>query len=108
MPAIAGRGVFHAPARLGLRGPLPFHGAHRSTRKLPIYARAGIPFAWLVDPVERLVEVLQLRDGVWSIAGVRGDTEVVRLDPFGAIEVALARLWGDPVAPASPPEGTDK
>jgi Uma2 family endonuclease len=77
-------------------------------RKLPIYARAGIPFAWLVDPVDRLVEVLQLRDGVWSIAGVRGDTEVARLDPFGAIEVALARLWGDPVAPASPPEGTDK
>ena len=32
-------------------------------RKLPIYARAGIPFAWLVDPVERLVEVLRLREG---------------------------------------------
>ena len=77
-------------------------------RKLPIYARAGVSFAWLVDPVERLVEVLQLRDGVWSIVGVCADNEVVRLDPFGAIEVALARLWGDPVAPASPPEGADK
>jgi hypothetical protein len=53
--------------------------------------------------LRRLVEVLQLRDGVWSIAGVCGDTEVVRLDPFGAIEIALARLWADPVAPASVP-----
>lgn len=35
-------------------------------RKLPIYASAGVPFAWLVDPSARTVEVLRLRDGAWT------------------------------------------
>ena len=34
-------------------------------RKLPIYARAGVPWAWLVDPVQRSVEVFRLQEGAW-------------------------------------------
>ena len=73
-------------------------------RKLPIYAAAGIPFAWLVDPVERLVEILRLRDGAWSIMAVCGDTDVIRLAPFGSLEISLARLWADAPAPSAPAE----
>ena len=69
-------------------------------RKLPIYADAGVPFAWLVDPAARTVEVLRLRDGAWTIMAVCGDTDVVRLAPFGSLELDPRRLWPDP--PAQP------
>jgi len=65
-------------------------------RKLNIYAEAGVAHAWLVTPAERMLEVLRLRDGAWTIVGVCGDTDVVRVEPFGAIELELSRLWGDP------------
>jgi Uma2 family endonuclease len=71
-------------------------------RKLPIYARAGVAFAWLVDPLERLVEVLQLREGVWSIVAVHSDADVVRLAPFSALELPLSRLWAE-TPPANVP-----
>jgi Uma2 family endonuclease len=69
-------------------------------RKLRIYAEAGVAHTWLVNPVERTLEVLRLRDGVWTIVAVCSGSDAVRVEPFDAIELALARLWVD--APASP------
>jgi Uma2 family endonuclease len=72
-------------------------------RKLRIYAKAGIAHAWLVNPVERTLEVLRLRDGAWTIVAVCSGPDVVRIEPFDAIELPLARLWVDsPAAPARP------
>ena len=64
-------------------------------RKLRIYAEAGVAHAWLVKPSERTLEVLHLRDGAWTIVGVCSDSDVVRIEPFEAIELELARLWPD-------------
>ena len=75
------------------------------SRKLRIYAEAGVAHAWLVDPVERTLEVLRLRDGAWTIVGVCVDSDVVRIHPFEALELELGRLWPDPPAPTpAPPE----
>ena len=63
-------------------------------RKLPIYAEAGVAHAWLVTPAERMLEVLRLRDGAWTIVGVCGDTDIVRVEPFGAIELELGPPLG--------------
>ena len=71
-------------------------------RKLRIYAEAGVPHVWLVKPTDRTLEVLRLRDGEWSIAGVWEDSAFVRVAPFEAIELELGRLWVD--SPAPPPE----
>ncbi len=70
------------------------------TRKLRVYAEAGVGHAWLVKPAERMLEVLRLRDGAWTILGVYGEDDVVRVAPFEALELDLRRLWPD--APASP------
>jgi Uma2 family endonuclease len=72
------------------------------SRKLRIYAEAGVPYAWLVKPSDRTLEVLRLRDGLWTIVGVWEDAAVVRAEPFEAIELELGRLWPDE-APAVPP-----
>lgn len=66
-------------------------------RKLRIYADAGIAHAWFVNPVERTLEVLRLRDGAWTIAMVGTGSDVLRIEPFEAIEFPLGRLWLEPV-----------
>ena len=68
-------------------------------RKLRIYAEAGVAHAWLVNPLERTLEVLRLREGAWTIVAVCSDSGTVRIEPFEAIELELSRLWVDPPAP---------
>ena len=65
------------------------------TRKLAIYASGGVRHVWLVDPLARTLEVLALDDGRWIIAGTHAGDEIVRAEPFAAIEIELARLWID-------------
>jgi len=65
------------------------------SRKLPIYAREGIPHAWLVDPLLRMLEVLRLTDGKWTIVATHADAAKVRAEPFDAIELDMAILWAD-------------
>lgn len=66
------------------------------SRKLRIYARWGVPHAWLVHPRHRTVEVLRLHaDGTWLTLAVHQDDERVRAEPFDAIELDLANLWVD-------------
>jgi Uma2 family endonuclease len=69
-------------------------------RKLRIYAEAGVAHAWLLNPLERTLEVLRLRDGAWTILAVCSGSDAVRIEPFAAIELALGRLWVD--SPGSP------
>ena len=61
--------------------------------KMPFYARAGIPHAWLVDPKERTLEAFRRDGGVYRPVGTwRGDVRV-RVEPFDALELDLALLW---------------
>ena len=64
-------------------------------RKLRIYAEAGVGHAWLVDPVERTLEALRLGDRGWTIAAVLTGRDLVRVEPFHAIELELGALWSD-------------
>jgi Uma2 family endonuclease len=68
-------------------------------RKLRIYAEAGVAHAGLVNPLERTLEVLRLREGAWTIVAVCSDSDAVRIEPFAAIELELGRLWAEPPAP---------
>jgi Uma2 family endonuclease len=62
-------------------------------KKLPIYARAGIAHAWLVDPLQQTLEVLRLESQRWSIVADHEGNAKVRAEPFEAIELALGALW---------------
>ncbi len=65
------------------------------TRKLAIYAREGVPHIWLVDPLARMLEVLCLEAGRWTILASHSGAETVRAEPFAQVELALANLWVD-------------
>ncbi len=67
-------------------------------QKVAHYARAGVSFAWLVNPLIRTLEVLQLsaeNPQQWLTLAVFRDDEKVRARPFDAIELDLAILWAD-------------
>ena len=68
-------------------------------RKMPIYARAGVAFAWLVDPLARTLETYELAGTHWRIAGGWVDAERPAAPPFEAIELELEALWLQPPAP---------
>ena len=62
--------------------------------KMPIDAREGVRHAWLVDPIERTLEVYVLGTGAaWIAAGEHRDAARVRLPPFDAVELDLSALW---------------
>ena len=79
-----------------------------STRKVDlgpkrdIYAREGIPYMWLVDPLAQSLEAFALRDGKWVslVRLVGGPT--VSLPPFEAVSFSLGDLWTDSVPPREP------
>lgn len=62
-------------------------------RKLPVYARAGVGHAWIVDPVGRSLEVFRLETGGWKLVGSFGGDDRVRAEPFDAVELELSALW---------------
>ena len=67
-------------------------------RKLPIYARKQVRHVWLVDPRAKSVEVSRLDGDGYRFVGASGGTDVVRLEPFDAIELELGALWPGPDA----------
>ena len=64
-------------------------------KKLAIYAREGVAHGWLLDPIQRTLEVLRLDGRRWVIVAVHAEQEEVRAEPFEATTLPLARLWVD-------------
>jgi len=72
----------------------PHNERHDRARKMPVYARARVRHAWLVDPLVRSLEVL-LEAGRWNLLSTHRDDAVVRAEPFQAVAVDLRDLWGE-------------
>jgi Uma2 family endonuclease len=62
-------------------------------RKKHIYAREGVEYVWLVDPVGLTLETFQYRNGQWVELGSWSGNDRVRAEPFEAIELELEVLW---------------
>lgn len=61
--------------------------------KMTIYAREGVAWAWLIDPLAKTLEVFRLSSGKWvAHSSFRGDASV-RAEPFDAIPLELSALW---------------
>jgi len=52
-----------------------------------------------INPRTRTLEVLQLAGAGWALVATHADADVVRAQPFEAIELDLASLW----LPEKPP-----
>lgn len=52
-------------------------------------------FAWLLEPIQRTLEVFQLQAQQWRTVGTWEGDAKVRAVPFDAIELDLSNLWAD-------------
>lgn len=66
--------------------------------KRPFYARAGVDYMWLIDPLAQTLTVSQRSDGRWLELGIFGGAEPFRAEPFAAIELSMADWWAPPAA----------
>lgn len=62
-------------------------------KKLNLYQRVGVRWVWLVDPLQRSIEVFTRVDDGWHYATVEGAGEDVRIVPFEAAGLNLERVW---------------
>jgi Uma2 family endonuclease len=62
------------------------------TIKLPLYARSGVPWVWIVDPMRRLVEVFETISGRPALTATAMDDEPVALPPFDG-ELVVSGWW---------------
>jgi hypothetical protein len=49
---------------------------------------------WIVDADARTLTASRLHEGRWLELGTWSDDDVVRIEPFDAVEIRLADLWG--------------
>jgi Uma2 family endonuclease len=61
--------------------------------KLRVYAEHGVPHVWLVEPLDKLIEVLRLDGATYRIVQTAVGDAPARLEPFDAIELDTAALW---------------
>jgi Uma2 family endonuclease len=64
-------------------------------KKVPVYAREGVPHLWLVDPRDRTVAVHRLEAARYVLLGTWAvEDEPVALEPFEAVPIPPAAFWG--------------
>lgn len=66
-----------------------------TVRKLRRYHQAGVPHYWLVDPAKKTLTIYRHeREGYLTVLAAEAG-EVVHAEPFEAIELRVAALFGD-------------
>jgi len=62
--------------------------------KKPFYAKHGVEFFWIVDPLAHLLTAFQLDNNKqWRELGTWVEGAVVRIEPFGELELNLSEVW---------------
>ncbi len=64
--------------------------------KMPVYARYGVAYLWLVDPLAHTLEAFALWEGRWTVIGLFQERDAVSVEPFTEIALELDGLWMEP------------
>ena len=70
----------------------PDRGRDR-VRKANLYLRTSVPYYWILDPVERILEAFEARETRWVRLGAWTDGDTSRVAPFDAIELDVGGLF---------------
>ncbi|MBF0119048.1 MAG: Uma2 family endonuclease [Desulfobacterales bacterium] len=71
----------------------PKTNKHDRKKKMPIYAKFGVSFLWLVNPIEKTLEIFKLASGKWSLLDFFSDDDKACAEPFHDIEIELKNFW---------------
>jgi len=61
--------------------------------KMPIYAKIGVKFVWLIDPEIQVLEVFELQNNHWVLSTVFKENDTVVAAPFNDLSFDLSVLW---------------
>jgi len=61
--------------------------------KMPIYAKLGVAYFWLIDPVLETLESYQLHDKHWLLTASYAGDQSVTTAPFTEHTFSLSDLW---------------
>jgi Uma2 family endonuclease len=61
--------------------------------KMDVYAAAGVPFLWIIDPANNTLETFRREPDGWKRGRTFADDEPVRAPPFEAVELSMTRWW---------------
>ena len=61
--------------------------------KMPVYARYGVAYLWLVDPLAHTLEAFALIDGRWTLIGSFQEQDRVSVAPCAEMTLELGGLW---------------
>lgn len=71
----------------------PSTASKDSEIKMPLYARHGVAYLWLVDPQRRELEAYALKQGQWWQIAAASEDQVIAVPPFEALQLDLGALW---------------
>jgi Uma2 family endonuclease len=77
-------------------------------RKMPIYAREGVPHLWLGDPGARTLEVFALQESHWGLQSAHEGKDVVHAPPFEEAALDLSLWWAPEADQESSPAEADQ
>jgi Uma2 family endonuclease len=60
---------------------------------MPLYAKTGVQYIWLLDPLAKTLEVYQLEKQYWKLIGTFSGNDKVSILPFQEISIDLSFLW---------------
>ena len=60
--------------------------------KMPLYARYGVSFMWLIDPIKKTLEAYELKKD-WHLIGSFKNEDRVNVAPFNEMTLLLSDLW---------------
>lgn len=69
--------------------------------KSPLYARAGIQWMWLIEPIDCRIDVFENNQGRWSFVSEHIGHVRARIQPFDAVEIDLGEWWSTPPSDAA-------
>jgi Uma2 family endonuclease len=72
-------------------------------RKMEVYAREGVGYLWLVNPIQRTLESHRLVTSRWTLLATFVGDQRVQAEPFAAVALDMSRWWV-PEAESSPEE----
>ncbi len=73
----------------------PSTARHDRIRKRMIYARAGVPWLWHLDPLAKTLEVQRLEGDYYQLRGLFAGGETLRAEPFESVELEMGRWWAE-------------
>jgi len=72
----------------------PSNAGNDLVKKLRTLSKHGVPHYWIVDPEHRTLTVMRWTGEGYLTALTAGEEDVVRAEPFEAIELYVAALFG--------------